>query len=170
MSNEIWKEIFDGYYAVSNKGRVKRLKFHRNGCENTFLKPLVTEKGYIRFSISHRNSRLFKKAHILVAEAFIGPKPSMSHEINHKNGVKDDNRAENLEWVTHRENIAHSYRLGLSKGTKGEQHATSKLKEKDVLKIRNLYPAKNFREIAYMFGVSRHQVSHIVRREQWTHI
>lgn len=72
---------------------------------------------YILVSIDRDNGERTSIAlHQLVALAWIGPKPSPVHQINHKNGQKRDNRAVNLEWVTNRENADHAHRMGLRDG------------------------------------------------------
>ena len=111
---EIWKEIYDGYYAVSNMGRFKRLKIENNTYPGRFLKPGTTPNGYLIISASVNGKATVTSAHKIVAEVFLGPRP-IGHQINHKNGDKHDNRVENLEWVTPSENRFHAYRTGLQK-------------------------------------------------------
>lgn len=93
--------MYPGYF-VSPKGEVYSAK------SKTILKPR-SNAGYKIFALSCKGKHYYVRAHRLVAEAFLEKIPGKEY-VNHKNGVKDDNRVENLEWCTHSENCAHSYR------------------------------------------------------------
>lgn len=92
---------------VSDQGRVKSLL--RDG---RILKAVSDKKGYLRLRVTLDREKKSYKIHRLVAEAFI-PNPNGKEQVNHINGDKTDNRAENLEWVTNRENASHAIRAGL---------------------------------------------------------
>lgn len=116
---EEWKDIkqFDGVYQISNFGRIRRAKESvGRGSSNThvgkILKTTLDYKGYVRWDLSHRKLRI--RVHRLVAEAFI-PNPYNKPFVNHLNGIKNDNRAENLEWCTTDENNEHSKTLIIHK-------------------------------------------------------
>lgn len=107
-SHEEWKPIEEtkGIYSVSTMGRVK------NNRTGYVLSPVKWKKGYVKVNLKidgNSNSRLI---HRLVAETFI-PNPENKPEVNHKNGIKNDNRVGNLEWVTGEENRKHAYETGL---------------------------------------------------------
>lgn len=99
---EIWKDIkgYEGLYQISSLGRVKSLKFGKD----KILKPTHTYNKYMRVDLCHHNKVKKHKVHRLVAEAFI-PNPEGKSEVNHINTIQTDNRVENLEWCTHKENM-----------------------------------------------------------------
>lgn len=117
---EIWKDVigYEGLYQVSNKGRVKglqRLKW--NGKTYCIIKEKIRKnvefKGY-RALILYKNAKQKRYLlHRIVAQAFI-PNPKNKPQINHINGIKNDNRVSNLEWVSQLENNRHAWSIGLS--------------------------------------------------------
>jgi len=142
------------------------------------IKGTVTRDGYRRMTFSAGKKRLGIFAHRIVALVFIGPDKGL--QINHIDGDKLNNRVENLEYVTCRENIQHSVRLGLA--ARGERMGPAKLTERDVLEIRRLYaigggkwqrPTKakfSTRALAKMFGVTSSAISEVVRGGTWSHV
>ena len=103
---EIFKDIpnYEGLYQVSNLGNVKSLT--RKGCLNDrILKPNTDDGGYLKVNLRKDNKTKTRKIHQLVAEAFLGHTPcGIKLVVNHKNFIRQDNRVENLEIVTSRQN------------------------------------------------------------------
>jgi hypothetical protein len=112
---ETWRDItgFEGRYQVSTCGNVRSLfsaDSHRIG---RIRKPNMCV-GYHRMGLRLNGKMRHLKVHRLVAVAFI-PNPMNKPFVNHINGIRTDNRVENLEWCTHAENIEHAWRTGLAK-------------------------------------------------------
>ncbi|WP_460670492.1 NUMOD4 motif-containing HNH endonuclease [Larkinella ripae] len=118
---EVWKDVpnYEGHYQVSNLGRMRSLDrppvYKARGARGFTGQPLspnANQRGYLCISLSrkHKYKRFF--VHRIVMHAFVGPIPD-GYTVNHKNGIKDDNRLENLEYVTQAENNAHAFRTGL---------------------------------------------------------
>lgn len=126
---EIWKEIngFEGLYQISNLGRVKSLPkewiFGKGAIgkhNGKILKGGLTG-GYRTLNLRKDNKYCGRRVGRLVAIHFV-PNPENKPEVNHINGIKDDDRAENLEWVTGSENIIHAFKTGLKKIVTGTEH------------------------------------------------
>jgi len=100
----IWKKIPTFNYSISNIGEI------RNDSTGLILKPKPHPKGYLYTGISKGGKRIPFKIHRLVASAFI-PNPDKKKQVNHINGIKSDNRVENLEWNTQFENMQNAIKL-----------------------------------------------------------
>jgi hypothetical protein len=124
---EIWKDIngYKGLYQISNLGRVKSLERKRlgkNGCikiyKSKILKGCINNLGYDCYDLFDKNgNRKNVKCHFLVAYHFCNGYKE-KYVVNHKNGIKSDNKITNLEWVSFQENIKHAFknRLIVQKG------------------------------------------------------
>ena len=119
---EIWKEIigYEGKYWISNLGRVRS-----NYLGGMFLKPHYHRSGYIKVQFSKNGKSKHFFIHRLVAIHFI-PNPYNLREINHKDGNKENNCVDNLEWCTRKENIQHAERMGLMYHPVGENNPRAK--------------------------------------------
>lgn len=126
---EIWKKIkcLNGEYEVSNLGNVRstfNVVIRSNGIKHTriskVLKPATNKDGYRRVGVSINKKLKTFNVHRLVALEFIENTLNKA-EVNHINGIKDDNRVENLEWVTRQENIKHCVDNKLQTAFKGEE-------------------------------------------------
>lgn len=175
MIEEIWKDIpdYENLYQVSNLGRVKSLPREWIGGKNckrfhpeVIFDPKI-DNGYLRVGLSKNNKRIFFRIHRLVLSAFT---EDSNLQVNHKNGIKTDNRLENLEWVTSSENVKHAYETGLKIGMKGEKHPNSKLNNDIVKNIRENKFNLTVREFAECYDVSVRLIYNIINKEIWQHV
>lgn len=124
---EVWKDIkgYEGYYEISNLGRVKSLKRH---CANKYrryisnkkiiLRQCFTSTGYKYVNLTKNKKSKSFKVHRLVGFAFLGEPPKGKEIINHIDGNPINNNANNLEWCNQKENIQHALKSGLIKSFK----------------------------------------------------
>ena len=116
MQEEVWKDIagYEGKYQVSNLGRVRSLQYHNTKgiVRIGYLKPATDGCGYLRCTLSKNNKLTTFKVHRLVASAFID-NPNNLPQVNHKDGDKQNNNVDNLEWCNNSQNQLHAYANGL---------------------------------------------------------
>lgn len=170
MQKEIWKPIknYEGLYEVSNFGRVKSLAKNRPGQSNEeMIKKLVKgSNGYFHVSLYKSSKPETFSIHRLVIETFCGV--SDLH-VNHKDGNKENNRVENLEYCTHWENVKHAIATGLRDG-KGEKNIKAKLTEQQIKEIKENKDRLTKKELAKKYGVYWSTVYKIINGETWAHV
>ena len=117
--NEIWKAIPSRTsYEVSNLGRVRRAPVLRGMPPGDVLKPYPNHKGYLRVCLSHGGKNSTRFIHRLVLEAFVGPCPD-GHAGHHRDHDQANNRLENLEYITKKENYALRYEASIKRRAMG---------------------------------------------------
>lgn len=165
---EVWKNVvgYNGLYQVSNFGRVRRSSPGPRTYIGKILRPATSKKGYHNVHLHKNKKGKSFKVSRLVAQAFI-PNPANKPQVNHKNGIKNDDRSCNLEWVTNKENCIHRGKvLGLNKG---ELNPNAKLKEKEVVKIKKMLKAGKclIKDIAKIYNVDETTISNINTGKLW---
>ena len=113
---ELWKDIkgYEGTYQISSFGNIKRIvSFQSNNKKIRNLNLFHTKSGYIRRALWKNGIKKNYQVHRLVADAFIPNDDINKIWVNHKNHIRDDNRMENLEWVTHQMNIEHAHKYSI---------------------------------------------------------
>lgn len=154
------KQIYENYY-VTPEGVVYN-KYNKK------LSPSDNGRGYLILGITANGKRFTKAVHRLVAEAYI-ENPNGLEEVNHKDGNRLNNNMENLEWVTHSENIKHSYFLE-NRSAKGSKNANSKTTEEIVHQIcqhiQDGLSSSQIRDLGYSYILTRS----IKTKANWSHI
>lgn len=171
---EVWKFIegYEGLYEVSNYGKILSLARKDSRGANVsqrIMKQNKNKKGYLSVGLCKDRFQIPCRVNRLVAEAFI-PNPENKPEVNHKDGVKDNNRVENLEWVTHQENIDHAVKNHLI--PRGEDSHKTNLTDRDVSRIRDYLKDGSYsiKQIAAIFNTTQKAVSLISLGKSWKHL
>jgi len=161
-----WRPIprFEERYLCSEYGDVFSLYSGRE------ISNRMSSNGYIRVNLYLNAHHRTANVHTLVAETFLGKRPK-GMQVNHIDGVKTNNHASNLEYVTPKENLAHAVGLGLYSSV-GESNPSSKLTEDEVLDIyktamRGDIPQE---EIAIEHSISESLVSAIKTGRVWGYL
>lgn len=185
MPDEQWKDIeeYEGYYQVSDRGRVRSLDRDAHhgphgGTKRVKGRMLSTrgragrpDGGYPTVSLHKEGEMNSRYVHHLVARAFIGECPD-GHQINHKNGIKADNRLENIEYVTPAENMQHAHDNGLIVAARGEDAGMSKLTRGQVMAIRRKAASGTARlsDLAQEYEIGKEAIRAIINGRTWTHL
>ena len=184
LPDEIFLPVrqWDGLYEVSNFGRVRslpRVTTRRDGTVQTWrgkiMGQTMNSSGYltVRLSDDANERRSRPLVHRLVCEAFI-PNPNNLPFVNHKNARRNDNRLENLEWITQRDNLRHAWSIGTRNRShlpikRGEDSQNAKLTAHQVTEIVDLWRSgASSRAIARRYGVGKTQVLRIKDGKSWT--
>ncbi len=164
MSEEIWRDIsgYEGLYQVSNFGRVK--SFYKGG---RILKTVPDGGGYPIVCLSRDGKHKNRTVHRLVAEAFM-PNPDGKPQVNHIDGDKTNNRADNLEWCTSTENNRHVIKTGLHGS--GSATYNAKLTNEQAFYIRENPDNLTCRALAKMFGVNHVTISEAQLGKTYRHV
>lgn len=171
---EEWRAISeDGWsYEVSNYGCVRGRQYRAKGQPNKDRIPRIktqfyNKNGYPQVNVMLSGGIQTVVVHILVATAFLGPRPE-GYQINHKNSIRDDNRLANLEYCTASENISHSYRTKIRKTNFGHDHPKSTVTAEMLPVIWSMIKAgKINKEIAEFFQIDPSTISRIKSHNIW---
>ena len=151
--SDMWKQIDEFQnYEISDRGEVRNIQ------SGKVLKPWIGVGGYVYINLTNGHGKpMPKRLHRLVAKAFV-PNPYNKPQVNHKDGDKTNNCADNLEWVTKSENMNHAYRTGL-------QRTTRNGKVRSVVCLNDGKFFSTISEASEYYGVSKSQIYWCCRRE-----
>lgn len=169
---EQWKPVlgWEGIYEVSDMGRVRRVAPRGNNqkreASGGLLKLGVIKDGYLNVILREGGREQNRKVHRLVLESFVGPSELL---CNHKNGNKQDNWLENLEWVTRSQNSRHAFDVLGHKVVSGEDNGHAKLTWEQVREIRAKYKPRVYSvwKLAREYGVCGQGIHNIIKGKTW---
>lgn len=155
---------YEGLYSIDKNGDIFGYK------KQLFLSTVLKKRGYVGLSLCKDGVSKNHELHRLLALAFI-PNPEKKPQVNHINGIKHDNRLENLEWCTAKENVAHALKLGLRETPKGESHCYYGKPAHNRKKIINLMTGaiyESITEASKQLSLRREDIRNCVNRIQKT--
>ena len=156
------RKSIKGYklYEIDTDGNVFRIKHTRIdklGRKTEYEEMKLKEyycRGYLRIGLVLNGKQKFYFIHRLVAETFL-VNSNCKPQVNHINGIKNDNKLSNLEWCTCSENQIHAFKIGLNISRRGEKHHNSKLTSREVLLIRLIWENKEQQEKQFGFKITQ---------------
>lgn len=149
-------------YLISSTGRVWSAR--RYG--GKLLNQNLTSDGYLKVSLGERKFYVHK----LVAEAFLGHRPSGKTTVNHRDGDKKNNKYSNLEWASRREQAIHCSLLGL-RNVKGVRNGRAHMTDSEVITIRSAFKeGASVPSLVATFGISKQTIWDICARRTWKHL
>lgn len=160
---EIFKEIngYEGLYQVSNFGNI--ISLHRkNVKQNLILKSSPNSRGYSVINLSKLGKTKTRLVHRLVAEEFI-LNPENKPQVNHINGIKSDNRLENLEFATNSENQKHAHATGLKYVSDLHKIQISQANSKPVIDLETGIVYKSITEASKTYKYSMSHIADMIR-------
>lgn len=169
---------WDNKYEIGNDGSVFSLNYNNSG-KRKQMKQYLDDDGYPYVVLVHKNKRTKLIIHRAVAKLFLPSPSTPKHQVNHKNGIRKDNRLENLEWLTGQENTLHGWRSNKRKQSQkvidrvkkqfgGTKNPKAKITYEVAMKIRELRKKGEFyKVIAKKFGISVSQVGQICTGKFW---
>jgi len=173
---EVFKDIgivngidYTGHYQISTNCTVKSI-IRKGVTYERILTIDIDTSGYPKVALYKDDKRTYYSIHRLMALTFLD-NPNNYPQVNHINCIKTDNRIENLEWCTVKQNSEHAIKNGRCFYPKGEQIGNSKLKEFQVLEIRKLLKLKQSKaSIARNYNVSEGAIYSIQKNLSWKHL
>jgi hypothetical protein len=175
LPQEKWNPVLDyeGRYEVSNFGRVKactKVTAAGHVRSERILNPCVNASGYLSLILTKNGRQRSREVHRLVLETFRGARPE-GMECCHNDGVKTNNRLDNLRWDTRSSNQRDKRQHGAIPDFRGEKHPNAKLTAKEVRRIRKLAQQGHTQtSIAKKFGITKSAVCGIIARRTWKHL
>lgn len=173
---EVWRPVvgYEGLYEVSDTGQVRApAKWTRGKADSHYLRPprpiRQSKHRYWSVCLYRGGKKRTALVHLLVLEAFVGPRPSDKHVACHGEKGVDDNSVLNLRWDTQQANLADRHRDGTM--TQGSAHGRAVLSEEQVRLIRRrVSQGEAQARVAKDFGVSASLVWRVVHNLLWTHV
>jgi hypothetical protein len=182
---EIYKQFENSNYEVSNLGNIRTIPYNaikKDGkihpVRQTNLKPALNKKGYLKVGLTINGKLKSFSVHRIVAVEFL-ENTFNKPQVNHIDGIKTNNKVDNLEWCNNSENILHSYKIGLTKNIyepckdksnfkRGEEQKYAKLDYNKVSEAKELRKKGfSFQKIADKYSVNKKTIIHAIKGITW---